>query len=122
VLAVSSLGQQKYLSVMTLVDAVVGNSSSGIIEAPAMGKPTINIGPRQQGRIRAPSVIDCADDTDAIVAAIGRALSLAAQATAARRGSPYSCGGASKRIKDVPATVELDGLLAKRSHLRSRLN
>ena len=59
VLAVSSLGQQRYLSVMAQVDAVVGNSSSGIIEAPAMGKPTVNIGPRQQGRVRAPSVIDC---------------------------------------------------------------
>ena len=60
---------------MAQVDAVVGNSSSGIIEAPAMGKPTVNIGPRQQGRVRAPSVIDCADDTDAILAAIGCALS-----------------------------------------------
>ena len=75
VLAVSSLGQQRYLSVMAQVDAVVGNSSSGIIEAPAMGKPTVNIGPRQQGRVRAPSVIDCADDTEAILAAIECALS-----------------------------------------------
>jgi UDP-hydrolysing UDP-N-acetyl-D-glucosamine 2-epimerase len=116
VLAVSSLGQQRYLSVMAQVDAVVGNSSSGIIEAPAMGKPTVNIGPRQQGRARAPSVIDCADDKDAIVAAIGCALSPAAQATAARRESPYGTGGASKRIKDVLATVELEGLLAKRFH------
>jgi UDP-hydrolysing UDP-N-acetyl-D-glucosamine 2-epimerase len=116
VLAVSSLGQQRYLSVMAQVDAVVGNSSSGIIEAPAMGKPTVNIGPRQQGRARAPSVIDCADDTDAIVAAIARALSPGAQATAARRESPYGTGGASKRIKNVLATVELDRLLAKRFH------
>jgi UDP-hydrolysing UDP-N-acetyl-D-glucosamine 2-epimerase len=113
VLAVSSLGQQRYLSVMAQVDAVVGNSSSGIIEAPAMGKPTVNIGPRQQGRARAPSVIDCADDTDAIGSAIARALSPPAQATAARRESPYGPGGASKRIKDVLATVELEGLLAK---------
>jgi UDP-hydrolysing UDP-N-acetyl-D-glucosamine 2-epimerase len=114
VLAVSSLGQQRYLSVMAQVDAVVGNSSSGIVEAPAMGKPTVNIGARQQGRARAPSVIDCADDTDAIVAAIACALSPIVQATAARRESPYGTGGASKRIKDVLASVELDRLLAKR--------
>jgi len=116
VLAVSSLGQQRYLSVIAQVDAVVGNSSSGIIEAPAMGKPTVNIGPRQQGRVRAPSVIDCADNTDAILAAIGCALSPAAQAIAAQRESPYGRGGASKRIKDVLATVELDFLLVKRFH------
>ena len=116
VLAVSSLGQQRYLSVIAQVDAVVGNSSSGIIEAPAMGKPTVNIGPRQQGRVRAPSVIDCADSTDAILAAIGCALSPSAQEIAARRESPYGRGGASKRIKDVLATVELDFLLAKRFH------
>jgi UDP-hydrolysing UDP-N-acetyl-D-glucosamine 2-epimerase len=123
VLAVSSLGQQKYLSVMAQVDTVVGNSSSGIIEAPAMGKPTVNIGPRQQGRVRAPSVIDCADDTEAILAAIGCALSPAAQAMAARRESPYGGGGASRRIKDVLATVELDPLLAKRFHpMRTSLN
>jgi UDP-hydrolysing UDP-N-acetyl-D-glucosamine 2-epimerase len=114
VLAVSSLGQQRYLSVMAQVDAVVGNSSSGIIEAPAMGKPTVNIGPRQQGRARAPSVIDCPDDMDAIAAAIGLALSARAQANASRRESPYRAGGASKRIKNVLATVELEGLLAKR--------
>jgi UDP-hydrolysing UDP-N-acetyl-D-glucosamine 2-epimerase len=116
VLAVSSLGQQRYLSVIAQVDAIVGNSSSGIIEAPAMGKPTVNIGPRQQGRVRAPSVIDCADDTNAILAAIGCAMSPAAHAIAARRESPYGQGGASKRIKDVLATVELDFLLAKRFH------
>jgi len=116
VLAVSSLGQQRYLSVIAQVDAVVGNSSSGIIEAPAMGKPTVNIGPRQQGRVRAPSVIDCADNTDAILAAIGCALSPAAQAIAAQRESPYGRGGASKRIKDVLATVELDFLVVKRFH------
>jgi hypothetical protein len=81
-----------------------------------MGKPTVNIGPRQQGRVRAPSVIDCADSTDAILVAIGCALSPSAQAIAARRDSPYGRGGASKRIKDVLATVELDFLLAKRFH------
>jgi hypothetical protein len=88
-----------------------------------MGKPTVNIGSRQQGRVRAPSVIDSTDDTNAIFAAIGCALSPAAQAIAARRESPYGKGGASKRINDVLATVELDQLLPKRFHqLSSSLN
>jgi UDP-hydrolysing UDP-N-acetyl-D-glucosamine 2-epimerase len=116
VVAVSSLGQQRYLSVMAHADAVVGNSSSGIIEAPAMGKPTVNIGPRQHGRARAPSVIDCADDTEAILAAIECALSPRMRAKAVARRSPYGCGGASKRIKDVLATIQLEGLLAKEFH------
>jgi UDP-hydrolysing UDP-N-acetyl-D-glucosamine 2-epimerase len=116
VFAASSLGQQRYLSVMTQVDAVVGNSSSGIIEAPALGKPTVNIGPRQQGRVRAPSVIDCADDTQSIVEAIERALSPDMQALAARRVSPYGTGGASTRIKDILASVDLAGLLMKSFH------
>jgi UDP-hydrolysing UDP-N-acetyl-D-glucosamine 2-epimerase len=116
VIALSSLGQQRYLSVMAHADAVVGNSSSGIIEAPAMGKPAVNIGPRQQGRARAPSVIDCADDTEAILAAVECALSPHMRAKAAQRESPYGSGGASKRIKDVLATIEFDRLLAKEFH------
>ncbi len=113
VFVAASLGQQRYLSVLAQVDAVVGNSSSGIIEAPALGKPTVNIGPRQQGRVRAPSVIDCADEIQSIVEAIERALSPDMQALAAHRVSPYGGGGASKRIKDVLAGVDLAGLLMK---------
>ncbi len=113
VVAATSLGQQLYLSVMAQAEAVVGNSSSGIIEAPALGKPTVNIGTRQQGRVRAPSVIDCADETQAIVAAIERALSPQMLDLAARRVSPYGGGGASARIKNTLATVDLDHLLLK---------
>jgi UDP-hydrolysing UDP-N-acetyl-D-glucosamine 2-epimerase len=112
--AISSLGTQSYLSVMALADAVVGNSSSGIIEAPAVGKPTVNIGSRQRGRVRAPAVIDCAEDRDAIVAAIERALSPQMKATAARRNSPYGTGGASENIKKVLAAVDLENLLEKK--------
>lgn len=56
---VASLGQQGYPSALTVADAVIGNSSSGMIEAPAVGTPTVNIGGRQDGRLRAPSVLDC---------------------------------------------------------------
>src|SRR5262249_15618112 len=54
----TSLGQLKYLSILKLADVVIGNSSSGLIEAPALGKPTVNVGPRQQGRLRGETVID----------------------------------------------------------------
>ena len=69
--AFGSLGSRKYLSAMKFAQAVVGNSSSGIIEAPALGVPTVNIGDRQKGRLRAASVIDvepnCSDISTAIV-------------------------------------------------------
>ena len=66
----ASLGQLRYLSLMKHVDAVVGNSSSGLIEAPALKKPSINIGNRQKGRLRAPSVIDCEPSLDSITKAL----------------------------------------------------
>ncbi len=68
--AVSSLGAQTYLSAMSHADAVVGNSSSGIIEAPALRVPAVNIGDRQKGRVRAASVIDCEPNADSIVGAL----------------------------------------------------
>ena len=68
--AFTSLGQQRYLSLMKLVDGVIGNSSSGIIEAPSFKTGTVNIGERQKGRIRSRSVIDCPAEKDAIVSAI----------------------------------------------------
>jgi UDP-hydrolysing UDP-N-acetyl-D-glucosamine 2-epimerase len=75
VLLVSSLGSENYISAMALCDVVVGNSSSGIVEAPFLGRPSVNIGTRQKGRIRAPSVIDVSSDSRAIDEGIQRALS-----------------------------------------------
>lgn len=72
---VASLGAHVYLSALQHADAVVGNSSSGIIEAPALRVPTVNIGDRQRGRVCAPSVIHCAPVSAAIVDAIQSALS-----------------------------------------------
>ncbi|MBR5744089.1 MAG: UDP-N-acetylglucosamine 2-epimerase (hydrolyzing) [Muribaculaceae bacterium] len=72
---IPSLGAQRYLSALQFVAAVVGNSSSGIIEVPSMGIPTVDIGPRQRGRIAANSVIHCNCDADAIAEAISEALS-----------------------------------------------
>lgn len=70
-----SLGSLRYLSAMQACDVVIGNSSSGMIEAPVMGKAVVNIGNRQAGRMRTPAVIDCASDTAAIGAALQKALS-----------------------------------------------
>jgi UDP-hydrolysing UDP-N-acetyl-D-glucosamine 2-epimerase len=112
--AFTSLGQLRYLSMMQVADVVVGNSSSGIVEAPAVGTPTVNIGDRQRGRLRAPSVIDCANDADAIGVALDTALSPAFQATASRRESPFHAPGASAAIAETVATHDLDGILHKR--------
>ena len=73
--AFKSLGQQRYLSALKYCDMVIGNSSSGIIEAPSFHKPTINIGDRQRGRISAESVIDCGYTKEEIVKAMKHAMS-----------------------------------------------
>ena len=67
----ASLGSERYWAALRLADAVVGNSSSGILEAPAVGVPSVNIGDRQLGRLRAASIIDCPADQAAILAACG---------------------------------------------------
>lgn len=105
----SSLGQRGYLSAMRHCDLVLGNSSSGLIEAPSMGKPTVNIGQRQAGRQRAPSVIDCVAGTNAIRDAIERALSPAFLQLATRRENPYANAGldVSRHIFDVLESVDL---------------
>lgn len=88
--AVASLGMLRYLSALRYADAVVGNSSSGIVEVPSMHIPTVDIGIRQRGRLCADSVIHCGDTADEIAEAIARALSPAARARAARTVNPYA--------------------------------
>ncbi|HKW84799.1 MAG TPA: UDP-N-acetylglucosamine 2-epimerase, partial [Burkholderiaceae bacterium] len=114
VLLAETLGARRYLSLMQIVDVVIGNSSSGLIEAPAIGTPTIDIGQRQQGRLRAPSVIHCADEPQAIRSALDRALSAEHKALAARKETPYGTAGAAERIAGVLRSHSLQGLLIKR--------
>lgn len=71
----TSLGQLRYLSAIKYTDVVVGNSSSGIIEAPSLNKPTVNIGDRQRGRVQAGSIINCQPEKNDIIVAINKALS-----------------------------------------------
>jgi UDP-hydrolysing UDP-N-acetyl-D-glucosamine 2-epimerase len=107
VVLVESLGARRYLSLMRHVDAVVGNSSSGLLEAPAVGVPTVDIGPRQQGRLRAPSVLHCGESAAEIRQALDTALNADHRAIAARRESPYGQSGAARRIVDLLTTVDL---------------
>jgi len=98
----ASLGQRLYLSVLALSAGVVGNSSSGLLEAPALGVGTVNIGSRQRGRLKAASVIDCAAERGAIREAI--ALLINPETRARNRSgiqNPYGQGGAAERTVAV---------------------
>lgn len=111
-----SLGSTRYHSLLRLARVVIGNSSSGIIEAPAHHVPTVNIGDRQKGRLRANSIIDCGESQDAIAAAIARAISEEFQAVAQVTQSLYGIGDASHRIHEELKTVSLDNILQKTFH------
>ena len=112
--ALTSLGQLRYLSALAHVDVVIGNSSSGLIEAPVFGKPTVNIGARQSGRLKAESIIDCEEQVQPIVAAIRQALSPDMKRRCEHVQSLYDVGDASARIKQTLKTVSLDGILVKK--------
>lgn len=96
--AFTSLGTLKYLSLIKNVDAVVGNSSSGIIEVPSFGKPTINIGDRQKGRVMAKSVINSLPQRKRISAAIKKALSPQFRKFCKTVNNPYDKGNTAEKI------------------------
>lgn len=109
----ASLGQLRYLSLMAQVDAVVGNSSSGLYEAPSFGVPTVDIGDRQKGRLAAASVIRCVPAPGAIEAAIRRAFEMDCSGIE----NPYGDGDSARRIVDILRHApSRESLLAKRFH------
>lgn len=114
--AFASLGQRRYFSCLALVDGVVGNSSSGLIEAPSFGIGTVNIGDRQAGRLRGESVIDCAPQQEAIGAALARLLSPGFRNGLNAVINPYDQGGAAEAIVRVLRTHGLDGIVKKSFH------
>lgn len=114
--AFTSMGSLLYWSAMQHVDIVVGNSSSGIIEAPVLHKPAVNIGDRQRGRLRADSVIDCEEKEPAIVAAIETGLSASFKSRLANVVSPYGHGDASFKIKEYLKKAPLQNVLMKQFH------
>ena len=98
VLLIPSLGQKRYLSAVKYSDAVIGNSSSGIIEVPSFDVPTINIGLRQKGRLAAKSVINCAPNIFVIKEAIDIAISKKYKIKGEKILNPYGQGDASSKV------------------------
>ena len=111
--AYPSLGQLRYLSCMARCDGVVGNSSSGLLEAPTLKKGAINIGDRQRGRLQADNVINCPAEREEISAALKNLYSPEFQAELANVSNPYGNGGASVRVLEIIKAAELNSLLHK---------
>jgi GDP/UDP-N,N'-diacetylbacillosamine 2-epimerase (hydrolysing) len=115
-----SLGQLRYLSCIAHVDAVVGNSSSGIIEAPSLRTPTINIGERQRGRLIADSIINCPPEKSSIEAALKKIYTPDFRLTVKATINPYGTGGASKSITSILKSFPLNDVVKKRFYDISR--
>jgi len=105
--AFTSMGHLRYLSCMRLVDMVIGNSSSGLLEAPSFGIPTVNIGTRQKGRIKAASVIDCNPEKTAIVAACHKALSVQFKNMARKVDNPYKQKKTAQKIIRIISSTDI---------------
>jgi GDP/UDP-N,N'-diacetylbacillosamine 2-epimerase (hydrolysing) len=112
-LTFTSMGQIRYLSTMKYVNAVVGNSSSAIIEAPSFRVPTVNIGDRQKGRVKAKSVIDCEPTLESILGALKKALSPEFKKNFEGLSNPYEKQNTSKSIRNILKSFELKGILKK---------
>lgn len=111
-IAFSSLGQLRYFNAIRYVDAVVGNSSSGILEVPSFHKPTINIGDRQKGRVMAKSIINCSVNTNEIVKAIKNLYKSEAKAFATTK-NPYEGIKTAHTIKEELKNVSLQTIFQK---------
>lgn len=109
-MATPSLGLQRYLSALKYVSAVVGNSSSGIIEVPSLGIPTLDIGDRQKGRIAADSVLHCGNDTASIISGLREVLSTEFREKAKRTVNPYEKEHTTQNIFNVISTYPLEEL------------
>ena len=115
-IAFISMGQLRYLSALQFVDCVVGNSSSGLLEAPSFKIGTINIGDRQKGRIKAESVLDCEPTKASIAAAFEKLYSGEFQSSLKSVKNPYGDGCASRQIVLQIKNSNLDNILKKVFH------
>jgi UDP-N-acetylglucosamine 2-epimerase len=111
---VENLGTQAYFSVMALAAAMVGNSSSGIVEAASFGLPVVNIGSRQEGRVRAQNVIDVGYERSDIARGLSMALDPEFRRRVATLANPYGDGNASARIVNRVKEVAFDDKLLKK--------
>lgn len=108
VLAIKSLGQQRYLSSVKHADAVIGNSSSGIIEVPSFDVPTVDIGMRQKGRLTARSVLHCDANKDSICKAINNAILRTYKTDNEKIVNPYGAGDASTKVINMIKSLDTD--------------
>lgn len=115
-IAFTSLGQLRYLSAIQYMDAIIGNSSSGLIEVPSFKIPTINIGDRQQGRVKGFSVIDCEPIEFDIKKSIQKAMSPEFKEKLEFSQNPYGEKNSSTEIIKVLKNTELRGLVKKQFH------
>jgi len=115
-IAFTSMGQLNYLSALQFMDAVVGNSSSGLIEAPSFKIGTVDIGDRQKGRIKAESVISCLPKKKNIGISLNKLYSKEFQNILDKVENPYGKGGASKEIVNIIKGVNLHNIIKKPFH------
>ena len=115
-LAVTSLGMLRYLAAMKYASAIIGNSSSGIIEAPSLKIPTVNIGDRQKGRIQAASTLNCSPDANTIRQTIGAALSPAFQESLSGILNPYDRLDTCSTIVGMLEKIDISGITKKTFH------
>jgi UDP-N-acetylglucosamine 2-epimerase len=101
---------------MKYATAVIGNSSSGIVEAPSFKVPTVNIGDRQKGRIQAASILNCSPDANAIRQTIGHALSSAFQESLSGISNPYDRPGTCSRIVGLLKKMDIFSITQKIFH------
>lgn len=113
-MAIPSLGLQRYLSALKCVSAVVGNSSSGIIEVPSFGIPTLDIGNRQKGRIAAESVVHCGNDFRSIIEGMQQVLSDVFRKQVKHVLNPYEKRDTTKNIYKIISTYPLENLRQKK--------
>ena len=111
--AYTSLGPLRYLSCISHVDGVVGNSSSGLLEAPSFQKGTINIGDRQRGRLQAASVINCKPTRQSITTALGHLYAPSFQLSLPKVRNPYGEGGASEKVVNTLKYHAIVGIVKK---------
>ena len=107
---------RRYLSALQHVSAVIGNSSSGLVEVPSVHIPTLNIGDRQKGRPHGLSVLDCGSDYGAIVAGLNTVLSPAFRHLARTAANPYEKANTAQSIFDVIRTYPHEQLIQKKKY------
>ena len=110
---IKSMGQKIFLSTLKYIDGIVGNSSSGLLEAPSFKIGTINIGDRQTGRIKSKSVIDCKNNKKSIIGAIKKLYSVEFQKLLVKSTNPYDKGISSKKCLSVIKKTNFKNILKK---------